>query len=95
MEKKGYAKTVATITGGEGADQFWIAGAELPESANTITDLESGIDVIGVAGLGIGFDDLNLSDRDGNTLISIEEDDLAILEGVDANSLTADDFVFA
>ena len=84
-----------TITGGEGSDQFWIAGAELPESANTITDFESGIDVIGVAGLGIGFDDLNLSDRDGNTLISTEEGDLAVLEGVDASSLTADDFVFA
>ena len=84
-----------TITGGEGADQFWIAGAELPESANVITDFELGEDVIGIAGLGIGFDDLDISDRDGNTLISTEEGDLAILEGVDANNLTADDFVFA
>ena len=84
-----------TITGGADADQFWIAGAELPESTNTITDFESGVDVIGIAGLGIGFDNLSLSDRDGNALIGTEEGDLALLEGVDAASLTADDFVFA
>ena len=83
-----------TITGSEAADQFWIAGAELPESANIITNFESGVDVIGIAGLGIGFDDLSISDRDSNALISIEKGDLAVLEGVDANSLTADDFAF-
>ena len=27
-----------TMTGGEGADQFWIASAEIPESVNIITD---------------------------------------------------------
>ena len=27
-----------TMTGGEGADQFWVATAEIPEAANTITD---------------------------------------------------------
>lgn len=83
------------ITGGADADQFWIAGAEIPESVNTITDFESGIDVIGIAGLGIGFDDLSLSDRDGNVLISTPGGDLAILENIDSGSLTADDFVFA
>jgi glycerophosphoryl diester phosphodiesterase len=36
------------VTGNEGADQFWIAVAEIPESANTITDFESGADVFGV-----------------------------------------------
>ena len=83
-----------TITGGEDADQFWIAGAELPESANNITDFELGVDVIGVAGLSIGFNDLNISNSDGNALIGTEEGDLAVLEGIDVSSLTANDFIF-
>ena len=48
------------ITGGEGKDQFWIASAAIPENANSITDFNSD-DVIGIAGLGIGFADLSLS----------------------------------
>ena len=84
-----------TITGGADADQFWIAGAEFPESSNTITDFESGVDVIGVAGLGIGFEDLSISDSGGDALIASSDRDLAVLQGVDSASLTADDFVFA
>ena len=57
------------ITGGEGADQFWIATAETPESANIITDFTSGEDALGIAGLGIGFDDLSITQQDDNTLI--------------------------
>ena len=49
-----------TITGGAGADSFWIASAKLPDSANTITDFTAGEDVIGVAGLGIGYSDLDI-----------------------------------
>ncbi|MBE9048754.1 alkaline phosphatase, partial [Pleurocapsales cyanobacterium LEGE 10410] len=87
-----------TITGGGEADQFWIAGAEFPESANTITDFESGVDVIGVAGLGIGFEDLNIlniSDSEGDALIASGDRDLAVLQGVDASGLNAENFVFA
>ena len=36
-----------TITGSAGADQFWIANGEYPESPNTITDFTSDEDVIG------------------------------------------------
>ena len=35
-----------TIVGGEGADQFWIASAQVPESTNTVTDFTLGEDVI-------------------------------------------------
>ncbi len=35
---------LTTNTGGAGTDQFWIADAELPEAANTITDFMSGVD---------------------------------------------------
>jgi len=82
------------ITGGEGADQFWIASATFPESVNTITDFESGVDVIGIAGLGIGFEELSITDSNGDALIATGDSDLAILKGVDAASLNADYFAF-
>ncbi|MEM8827919.1 MAG: pre-peptidase C-terminal domain-containing protein [Cyanobacteria bacterium P01_G01_bin.19] len=83
------------ITGGAGADQFWIASAEIPDSANIITDFTSGEDVIGIAGLGIGFDDVSITDSEGDALIAASGSDLAILQGIAAESLTADDFAFA
>ena len=38
------------LSGGAGADQFWIANAELPSSSNTILDFQIGTDVIGIQG---------------------------------------------
>ena len=95
-----------TITGGEGADQFWIAVAEIPDSPNTFTDFMSGEDVIGIAGLdiefsdltftditmGMGFSGLSLAQSDNNTLISANGDDLAILLDVESSSLSEADF---
>ena len=83
------------ITGGEGADQFWIATAETPESANIITDFTSGEDALGIAGLGIGFDDLSITQQDDNTLIVANNSELVILQGINADSLIADNFAFA
>ncbi|MEM6402076.1 MAG: hypothetical protein AAF757_17900 [Cyanobacteria bacterium P01_D01_bin.116] len=83
------------LTGGAGADQFWIATAETPEAANIITDFTSGEDVLGIAGLGIGFDDLSITQQDDNTLITRNNSELAILQGVSADSLIADNFAFA
>ena len=82
------------ITGGEGADQFSIASAAIPESTNTIEDFTVGEDVIGIAGLGVGFDDVSLVQQDNNTLISAGDDELATLMGVNADSLSADNFAF-
>ena len=83
------------LTGGAGADQFWIASAEIPKSANVITDFNLEEDAIGIAGLGIGFDDLSISELEGNSLISAHGSELAILQGVDFNGLSADNFAFA
>jgi Ca2+-binding RTX toxin-like protein len=83
------------VTGDEGADQFWIANAEIPESANTITDFQLGVDVLGISGLEIGFEDLSITQDGDNTLIATGEQDLAILLGVQADSLNADNFAFA
>ena len=79
----------------EDIDEFWIATAEIPDAANTITDLEIGIDVLGIAGLGIGFDSLNITQDGDNTLVSFESKNLAILLNTDASILSADHFVFA
>ena len=83
------------ITGGEGEDQFWIATAEIPDAANIITDFTNGEDVVGIGGLGISFDELSITAIEGDALISTGDSDLAILQGVDADSLSADNFVFA
>ncbi len=82
------------ITGGEGADQFWIATAEIPGAANIITDFASGEDVLGIAGLGIGFDDLSISQQEDNTLIAANNSELVILQGIGADSLIVDNFAF-
>ena len=81
-----------TITGVEGADQFWIASGELPDSANIITDFTGSEDVIGLAGLGIGFEDVSITAVERDVLISANDSKLAILQGIEADSLTADDF---
>ena len=84
------------ITGNSGSDQFWIANAEYPESTNTITDFTAGEDVIGVAGLGIGYDDLSITQTDAGALISADGGDLAIVSNVTAEFLTHEEyFAFA
>ncbi|MDJ0746296.1 MAG: hypothetical protein QNJ32_23435 [Xenococcaceae cyanobacterium MO_167.B27] len=82
------------ITGGTGADQFWIVSAEIPDAVNIITDFTSGEDVIGIAGLGISFDDLSISQQGYDALITASGSDLAILQGIEVNTLVADDFTF-
>ncbi|CCQ68573.1 Hemolysin-type calcium-binding region:Bacterial extracellular solute-binding protein, family 3 [Crocosphaera watsonii WH 0402] len=81
------------VTGGLGADQFWIANAEIPESRHIITDFNLEDDLLNIAGLGVGsFSDLTLSNEDGNALIAFDDNELATLLRVDADSLTADNF---
>ena len=80
------------LTGGADSDSFWIATAQLPHNPNTITDFEAGVDVIGVAGLGVAYEDLDLRLEDGNTIVNALGRDLAILLNVEVE---ASDFVFA
>ena len=80
------------VTGGEGADQFWIAVAETPDAANTITDFTIGEDVIGISGLGIGFADVSITQQEDNALIIVDGINLGILQGIESNSLDVDKF---
>lgn len=83
------------LTGGAGADQFWVANAEIPESSNMITDFINEEDIIGIAGLGIGFSDLSIIQDGDNALIGTGTQDLAILVGIEVGSLNRDSFIFA
>ena len=65
------------------------------KTLNVITDFTAGEDVIGIAGLGIGFNDLSITQLESGALITVNSSDLAILQGVDATSLSADSFTFA
>ena len=84
-----------TMTGGAGADQFWVATAEIPKGANIITDFTIDEDVIGIAGLGVGYDDITITPQENDALISANNSDLGIIQNVDANSLSESDFAFA
>ncbi len=76
------------VSGGADADQFWIAVAELPESALVIRDFELDIDIIGIAGIGTSsVADLDFSQNEADAIIGFNGTDLAILQNVDANSL--------
>ena len=85
-----------SINGNLGADQFWIANGEYPKSTNTINDFTSGEDVIGIAGLGIGYSDLEITQADAGALISVDGNDLAIVGNTPADFLANEDhFAFA
>ena len=86
----------SVITGGSGVDAFWIANAGFPTEANTITDFTSGEDVLGIAGIGAAdITDLEIRASGNNSAIAFNGNELAILLGVDSNSLTNNNFVFA
>jgi Ca2+-binding RTX toxin-like protein len=73
-----------TLTGGLGADVFVFASGE---GIDTITDFKLGTDKIGLTG-GLTFGNLSFS---GNQ-IRIGNDVLAVLTGVNTNTLTASNF---
>ena len=82
------------LTGGNGADQFWIVSGEIPAKANTINDFTVGEDVIGVAGSGASFGTLTFTQQNQDLLVSFNSSNLAVLKGIQASNLNANSFVF-
>ena len=81
-----------TLTGGEGKDQFWLVAGDIPGAANTITDFQSGTDVLGL-GAGLAFANLEITQAGSNTAIKLNDGTpLATLTGVEASSLSIADF---
>lgn len=82
-----------TLTGGDGKDQFWIIAAETPVAANTITDFQADVDVIGLGG-NVAFVDLAIAQTGSDTTINLKDGTpLAILKGVDADTISINNFV--
>ena len=77
-----------------GTNQFWIATSEIPQETNTITDFKIGEDVIGIAGSGGDFSNLTFTQQSQDLSIGFDGSNLAVLEGIQASSLNADNFVF-
>ena len=76
-------------------DQFWIANPQSDEGANIISEFNLEDDLLNIGALGVGgFNELTLSNEDGNALISFGGNELVKLLRVDADSLVADNFVF-
>ncbi|MEH2253346.1 serine hydrolase [Nostoc sp.] len=84
--------------GGKGADQFWLDSWNFPERPSVIADFKSGTDKVKILHLGTTFDDLkikysNVFDVSG-AVISDQGHDIAIMLGVEAWRLSANDFLF-
>jgi glycerophosphoryl diester phosphodiesterase len=85
-----------SLSGGGGADQFWIVNASLPTSKNIVTDFAISIDKIGLGGIGVTqFSALTLLQQGSDTLVKTGNTELASLLGITSTSLTANDFVFS
>ena len=84
------------LSGGTGADQFWIANASLPTSKNIVTDFAIGTDKIGLGGIGVTqFSGLTLLQQSNDTLVKTGNTELVLLVGIRSTNLTANDFVFS
>jgi phospholipase/lecithinase/hemolysin len=82
-----------TLEGGRGADRFWL---QPNHGVDTILDFELGVDRI-VLGGRLTFNGLNFRQRGDDTVIRITRNNqrLAILQGIQASSLSANNFLNA
>jgi glycerophosphoryl diester phosphodiesterase len=86
------------VGGGQGADQFWLTNDDdkLPAQANIITDFNIAEgDVIGFENTELTFGALSLTQDGSNTIIEAFGEEVGILRGIQASSLSASQFVFA
>jgi Ca2+-binding RTX toxin-like protein len=78
-----------TLIGGQGQDTFVLA----PKTGlDRIRDFEVGVDAIGLV-RGLTFDNLTIEQTARGALIRAGNDQLAVLQGVQANQISAQDFV--
>ncbi|MEO0768064.1 MAG: hypothetical protein AAFY72_01310 [Cyanobacteria bacterium J06649_4] len=75
--------------GNDGSDIFAIAPGE---GRDTIRDFEDGIDFMGLSN-GLLFEDLDSVQRGTRTILSLADEQLAVVRGVSARQLTREDFV--
>ncbi|MEH2024332.1 phytase [Nostoc sp.] len=91
-----YGGLCQRLSGGTGADQFFLANGSLPTSKNIVTDFAIGIDKIGLGGIGVTqFTALTLLQQGSDTLVKTGNTELALLVGITSTNLTANDFLFS
>jgi uncharacterized protein YjiK/2',3'-cyclic-nucleotide 2'-phosphodiesterase (5'-nucleotidase family) len=86
------------LSGGAGVDQFWIVNGDIPAAANNILDFQIGTDVIGIQGIGANATNIVLVQVGANSSIAFGGQTLAVLKGIQANTLTPGNpgqFIFA
>ena len=76
-------------SGGSGSDTFVLA---VGDGVDIITDFQAGIDFIGLFGT-LSFGQLSISQAADDALIGFRDETLAILAGIDANTLTESSFI--
>ncbi|MGC9525527.1 MAG: Ig-like domain-containing protein, partial [Limnospira sp.] len=77
-----------SLVGGQGSDRFVLFA---DGGTDTIADFLSGVDFIALGG-GITFEQLTITQVGTSALITLNAQQLAVLEGVQADALTAGDF---
>jgi CubicO group peptidase (beta-lactamase class C family) len=82
------------LTGGDGADEFSI-GSPQGDASSKIEDFEIGTDQLKILRIGADFEGLKLEDSEDGVTIFDGDKNIGILEGVKADSLSKDDFIFA
>ena len=82
------------LTGGRGNDKFQLGSGQSLISPSVITDFRIGSDTISFTDLGITFEDLAFTDKNGNAEIRINDQVIAVLEGIRAADLNPDSFRF-
>ncbi|MEO0012337.1 MAG: hypothetical protein RLZZ535_726 [Cyanobacteriota bacterium] len=82
------------MTGDEDADIFSIGNWGKTENPNNITDFTVGTDQIKVGRLGATFKNLTIQDSNEGAIVSDGEHQIAILQGVKAENLQPDSFIF-
>jgi glycerophosphoryl diester phosphodiesterase len=76
------------LSGGAGVDQFWITTGDIPAAANTVLDFQVGTDIIGIQGIGANATNVVLAQVGADTSISFGGQILAVLKGIQSNTLT-------
>ena len=89
-----FAGSEDILFGGSEADEFWVVNNTLPEGENIVGDFTLGTDIIGLAGVNLSFDQLNISDRQGDAVISSNNQPLALIKNTAAGNLSEDHFIF-
>jgi Ca2+-binding RTX toxin-like protein len=83
-------KDIDELLGGKGRDRFVV---ELNGGNDIIRDFQNTIDRVTVLGK-LDFDDLNITQKNGSTIISVGNEQIATLRGVNKALINAADFLF-